>query len=206
MVDPISLFGDKFEPDLLKQIQTHGLLKKMKSGSILMDYGSQIEQIPLVLSGSVKVIREDRQGNELFLYFLAGGDTCAMSLTCCMHQKKSEIKAVAEEDAEVWMIPVRLMDEWMEFPTWRQFIFSSYNERFEEMLNAVDTLAFMKMDERLMNYLLDCQQNAGDFVIHKTHQEIARDLNTSRVVISRLLKQLSLEGKIELNRNKIEIL
>lgn len=206
MAVEISQFGEKFEPELLKEIESNGRMRELKSGTVLIDYGSAIEQIPLVLSGSIKVIREDQDGNELFLYFLGGGDTCAMSLTCCLHQKKSEIKAVAEEDTTVWMIPVKLMDEWMKFPTWRQFVFGSYNERFQEMLTAVDALAFMKLDDRLMNYLLDCQQNAGDFVIQKTHQEIARDLNTSRVVVSRLLKKLSMEGKIELNRNKIEIL
>lgn len=199
-------FSQLFEPELLSQINLLGQHRKFKAGHVLIDFGMQVKNIPLLLSGSIKVIREDQKGNELFLYFLGGGDTCAMSLTCCMNHKKSEIKAVVEEDAEVIMIPLEYMDEWMKYPSWRQYVFMSYNDRFEEMLNAVDSLAFMKLDERLMNYLLDCKQSAGDFTISKTHQEIANDLNTSRVVISRLLKKLEQEDRIELHRNKIEIL
>lgn len=206
MQEILDQYTQRFQPDLLEEINNQGKYKLYKEGKVLIDFGSYVKNIPLVLSGSIKVIREDQHGNELFLYFLGGGDTCAMSLTCCMHHKKSEIKAVVEEDAEVMMIPLQYMDEWMKYTTWRQFIFSSYNERFEEMLSAVDSLAFMKLDERLMNYLLDCKQSAGDCTIHKTHQQIARDLNTSRVVVSRLLKKLEQEDQIELHRNKIEIL
>ncbi|MEP2024888.1 MAG: Crp/Fnr family transcriptional regulator [Reichenbachiella sp.] len=202
----LNQFTQRFEPDLLAEINSLGQIKKFKAGKVLIDFGSNVKSIPLLLSGSIKIIREDPNGNELFLYFLGGGDTCAMSLTCCMSHKKSEIKAIAEEDTEVIMVPLEYMDGWMKYATWRQFVFGSYNERFEEMLQAVDSLAFMKLDERLMNYLLDCKQSAGDFAINKTHQQIAKDLNTSRVVISRLLKKLELEDKIELHRNKIEIL
>lgn len=206
MNEGLSNFSSQFEPALMAEITHQGQLKKFKAGHVLIDYGIYIQYIPLVISGTIKVIREDPHGNELFLYFLGGGDTCAMSLTCTIHHKKSEIRAVVEEDAEVYMIPMACMDEWMKYTTWRQFVFGSYNLRFEEMLQAVDALAFMKLDERLMNYLLDCQVSAGNFAISKTHQEIASDLNTSRVVISRLLKKLEQEGKIELSRNKIEIL
>lgn len=196
----------EFEPDLIREIEEKSFKRRLNIGQVLIDFGVPIKNIPLVLSGSIKIIREDKDGNEVFLYFLGGGDTCAMSLTCCINQKKSEIKAIVEEPAELLMIPAFYMDEWMKYPSWRRFIFSSYSQRFEEMLNAVDSLAFMKLEERLMGYLLDCQQSAGDFAINKTHQEIAGDLNTSRVVISRLLKKLELKGKIELHRNKIEIM
>lgn len=204
--EKLELFAQQFQPDLVDEINQKADFKQFKVGKVLIDFGAYVKSIPLVLSGTIKVIREDQKGNELFLYFLGGGDTCAMSLTCCMNHKKSEIKAVVEEDVEVVMIPLQYMDEWMKYATWRQFIFGSYHARFEEMLNAVDSLAFMKLDERLMNYLLDCKQSAGDFSIRKTHQQIAQDLNTSRVVISRLLKKLELDGQIELHRNKIEIL
>jgi len=127
-------------------------------------------------------------------------------LTCCIQHKKSEIKAIAETDTEVWIIPLQYMDLWMKYSTWRQFIFNSYNLRFEELINALDSVAFLRMDERLMNYLLDIKQNTGSFTISKTHQEIATEMNTSRVVVSRLLKKLEHEDKIELHRNKIEIL
>ncbi|WP_420582850.1 Crp/Fnr family transcriptional regulator [Reichenbachiella sp.] len=206
MYEALDQYTQRLEPELMEEISQMGHLRKYKAGKVLIDFGSYLKDIPLVLSGTIKVVREDSQGRELFLYFLGGGDTCAMSLTCCMNQKKSEIKAVVEEDAEVVMIPLHCMDDWMKFASWREFVFGSYNDRFEEMLNAVDSLAFMKLDERLMSYLLDCKQSAGDFSIRKTHQQIATDLNTSRVVISRLLKKLEQEGQIELHRNMIEVL
>ena len=199
-------FQQIFQPNLLAEIIDKGRHLSIKEGQILMDYGKYIKEIPLVISGSIKIIREDDKGNELFLYYLGEKDTCAMSLTCCIQHKKSEIKAIAETDSELWMIPLQYMDLWMSYPTWRAFIFSSFNLRLEEMLNALDAVAFLQLDERLMKYLLDIQENTGNYVIAKTHQEIATELNTSRVVISRLLKKLENEEKIELHRNKIEIL
>ena len=199
-------FRNIFQKELVEAIQEKGHHIWVNKGEILIDHGKYVKEIPLVLSGSVRIIREDEKGNELFLYYLGGGDTCAMSLTCCMSHKKSKIKAIAETNAELWMIPLLYMDEWMKYSTWREFIFSSYNTRFEEMLSALDSVAFLKLDERLMNFLLDIKQNTGSFSIFKTHQEIANELNTSRVVISRLLKKLENEDRIELYRNKIEIL
>lgn len=199
-------FQHIFQQDLLTEIIEKGRFVSIEEGQIMMDYGKYIKEIPLVLSGSIKIIREDDKGNELFLYYLGEKDTCAMSLTCCIQHKKSEIKAIAETNANLWMIPLQYMDLWMSYPSWREFIFSSYNLRFEEMLTALDTVAFLQLDQRLMKYLLDIQVNTGNYSIAKTHQEIATELNTSRVVISRLLKKLENEEKIELHRNKIEIL
>ena len=199
-------FRNILQPGLVEEMTEKGRGMIVKKGMVMMEYGKYIKEIPLVISGSIRIIREDEKGNELFLYYLGEGDTCAMSLTCCIQHKKSEIKAIAETEAHVWMVPLQYMDLWMKYPSWRQFIFASYNLRFEEMLTALDSVAFLRMDERLMNYLLDAQQNTGNFAISKTHQEIAVELNTSRVVVSRLLKKLENEGKIELHRHKIEIL
>ncbi|MEQ6121870.1 Crp/Fnr family transcriptional regulator [Reichenbachiella sp. MALMAid0571] len=199
-------FRNILQPELIDEMADKGRLMSVTEGKIMIDYGKYIKEIPMVLSGSVRIIREDDKGNELFLYYLGERDTCAMSLTCCTQHKKSEIKAIAETDTEVWMIPLQYMDLWMKYSTWRQFIFNSYNLRFEELINALDSVAFLRMDERLMNYLLDIKQNTGSFTISKTHQEIATEMNTSRVVVSRLLKKLENEDKIVLHRNKIEIL
>lgn len=199
-------FRNVFQKELIDEIQEKGHHIWVNEGEMLIDYGKYVKEIPLVLSGSIRIVREDDNGNELFLYYLGGGDTCAMSLTCCMSHKKSKIKAIAETNTELWMLPLLHMDEWMKYTTWREFIFNSYNDRFEEMINALDSVAFLKLDERLMNYLLDVKQNTGNYSIYKTHQEIANELNTSRVVISRLLKKLENEEKISLFRNKIEVL
>jgi len=200
-----STFDQLFEPPLIDKIISSGYQIKIKKGSVIISPGKTISEVPLVLKGSIKVVREDEQGNELFLYYLQGGDTCAMSLACCMQGKVSEIRAEAETDSSLWIIPVDHLDEWMRYPGWKKFIFQSYNHRFDEMLKAIDTLAFKKMDERLMEYLLDAKQTTGTYVIEKTHQQIADELNTSRVVVSRLLKKLENEEKIELYRNRIEI-
>ena len=154
-----------------------------------------------------EINERSENGDELLLYFLERGDTCAMTLTCCMGQSKSRIRAIAETDGAMLMIPVEKMEEWLtKYKTWRNFVFDSYNVRLNEMLEAIDTLAFMNLDERLYKYLTDKAKVIGDTEIKNTHQEIAYEMHTSRVVISRLLKALELQGKIKLHRNKIEIL
>lgn len=196
-----------FDDFIIKNIATFGILKTYKSNDIIMDIGQELTHIPLLLEGNLKVLREDQDGNELLLYVLESGDTCSMSLTCCMSKSKSKIRAVAEKDSKVIMIPIEKMSEWFHSnESWRNFILQSYQVRFNEMLETIDTLAFMKMDERLFKYLIDHVKLNASKTITKTHQEISEDLNTSRVVISRILKQLENEQKIKLSRNKIEVL
>jgi CRP/FNR family transcriptional regulator len=171
-----------------------------------MDIGQEIYFMPLVLTGAIKVIREDDEGNELLLYFLEKGDTCAMTLTCCLGQSRSQIRAIAELDTEILMIPIDKMESWLVYKSWRDFVFESYNTRLYEMLDAIDTLAFMNMNERLYKYLKNKVIIKKDKTLSVSHQDIAYELNTSRVVISRLLKQLENEGKVKLLRNKLEVL
>ena len=152
-------------------------------------------------------MRQDANGQEVFLYYLEGGETCAMSITCCLEGKISAFKVVAEEDSLLWMIPMSYIDPWIsKYQSFKKYVFQAYQTRFDELLNAIDSVVFHHMDERLYKYLLDTQQATGSFEIHKTHQQIANELNTSRVVISRLLKKLEKEGRIEQYRNRIDIL
>lgn len=196
-----------FEPALVKEMTLTGKLVGFKEGDVLIDIGQYIKTMPLLINGAIKVMREDFDKGELLLYFLEKGDTCAMTLACCMGDKRSEIRAVAENDGLVLMIPVGMMEEWIgKYKTWRYFVFESYNSRFNELLSAIDNIAFMHMDERLENYLRGITKVNNTLTINKTHQEIAHALNTSRVVISRLLKILENNGKIRLYRNNIEIL
>ena len=196
-----------FEEALLDEIAKVAIYKEFKADDYLIEIGDYIKTMPLLLTGAIKILREDENGDELLLYFLERGDTCAMTLTCCMGQSKSRIRAIAETDGAMLMIPVEKMEEWLtKYKTWRNFVFDSYNVRLNEMLEAIDTLAFMNLDERLYKYLTDKAKVIGDTEIKNTHQEIAYEMHTSRVVISRLLKALELQGKIKLHRNKIEIL
>lgn len=192
---------------IINEITKSGIYKVFKQDDIIIDINQSLQYIPLLLSGNIKILREDKHGHELLLYFLESGDTCTMSLTCCRQNSKSNIRAVAEKDSSLIMIPKENMEMWFHTnESWRRFILESYQTRFSEMLETIDTLAFMKMDERLYKYLTDkVKLNASSDVLIK-HQDIAEDLNTSRVVISRILKQLENENKIKLNRNKIEVL
>lgn len=200
-------YGYLFEDALLKEINKVGELKHIKAGEKLIEIGDYIRSMPLLVSGAIKILREDDNGDELILYFLERGDTCAMTLSCCMGQSKSEIRAVAETDAEIIMIPVQKMDEWMRtYRSWQSFILQSYHSRMTELLEAVDTIAFLNMDERLLKYLRDKAMVNNNDEIQVTHQQIAHDLHTSRVVISRLLKSLERSGTIKLNRNNIKVL
>ena len=200
-------YGFIFEEKLIDEISQVSLLRDFKEGDVLIDFGDYIKKMPLLVSGAIKILREDFDEGELLLYFIEKGDTCAMSMTCCLGESKSEIKAVAETKGQVIMIPVLKMEEWLgKFKSWRNYVFNSYNNRLKEMLSAIDNLAFMKMDERLINYLKDKAKIQNTKEIQNTHQEIAYDLHTSRVVVSRLLKALENEGKIRLHRASIEIL
>ncbi|WP_353084065.1 Crp/Fnr family transcriptional regulator [Flavobacterium sp.] len=199
-------YGSIFEEALLTEIEQVALLKEFNEGDIIIDFGDKILKMPLLLSGAIKILREDFDEGELLLYFIEKGDTCSMSMTCCIGETKSEIKAVAETKGKVVMIPVMYMELWLgKYKSWRNYVFNSYNNRLKEMLNAIDSLAFMNMDERLLNYLLEKSKINRSREINATHQDIAYDLNTSRVVISRLLKALENEGKIKLHRAYIEI-
>ncbi|REG90148.1 Crp/Fnr family transcriptional regulator [Winogradskyella sediminis] len=196
-----------FDSEIIEKIADVAFLKTFQKADIIIDIGQDLNFIPLLIKGNIKVLREDNDGDELLLYVLESGDTCAMSLTCCMVKSVSKIRAVADEDATVIMIPIAYMKLWFDTnDSWRTFILQSYQIRFDEMLETIDTLAFMKMDERLFKYLTDHVKLSASTNLEITHQEIAEDLNTSRVVISRLLKQLEREKKIELGRNKILVL
>ncbi len=202
-----SLLKTHLEQKLVDEILSLGRLKKARQGQTIISPGSESSEMPLVMEGLLKVMRQDENGNEIFLYYLGGGETCAMSITCCLEGKKNEFKVTVEEDSVLWMIPMGHLDSWLQkYQSFRRFIFNSYQARFDEMLETIDGITFMKMDERLYKYLLDTKQASGTYVINKTHEQIARELNTSRVVVSRLLKQLERQDKIELHRNKIEVL
>ncbi len=196
-----------FEEGIKKEILDLGRLKKSRLGDVVIDSSASTNEIPLLLQGLLKVMRIESSGKEVFLYYLEGGETCAMSITCCLEGTKANFKVVAEEDSLIWMIPMGHLDSWItKYRNFRRFIFRSYQNRFDELLGTIDSIVFSKLDDRIYQYLLDKKQASGSFVIEKTHEQIAKDLHTSRVVVSRLLKQLEKEEKIEQHRNRIEIL
>lgn len=200
-------FPEIVEKGLQEDILKYGEYKNLPVGTIMMDYGQYIKAIPMLISGVIKVIRQDEEGHEILLYFLGKGDTCPMSFTCCMLNKQSTIRAEVEEDVELISIPIKYMDIWMgQYDSWKNFVMRSYSRRFEELLHTVDAIAFKKMDERLWQYLQNKATSTGKTTFQITHQQIANDLNSAREAISRLLKTLEKNGQIKLGRNKIELL
>ncbi len=195
------------EKELQEQITIFGTYQRISAGQKLIDFGQYVKTIPLVYKGAIKVLRQDTEGNELFLYYLNPGETCAMSLNCCMDYNKSQVKAIAEEDVELISLPAEYMDKWIPiYPSWKNFVAQTYSTRFQELLHTIDSIAFTKLDERLLNYLNAKSEATNSTIFHLTHQEIAYELSTKREVISRLLKQLEKIGKVKLGRNKIELI
>lgn len=198
------VFPDLYEENLRKTIETEGVVKELQPGEMLMDIGGYVKFVPLILSGLVKIMREDKDGNELLLYYLKPGETCAMSLTCCMGDAQSTVRAVAEEETILIAVPVRFMDQWTNvFQSWKTFVMHTYQKRFDELLATIDGIAFQKLDDRLESALRKRSEAAGTRLLNITHQELATELNSSREVISRLLKQMERKGLVKLGRNRI---
>ena len=194
------------EPQLLDEIDKTGKLLSFQPGDVIIQPDKYIKVIPLLLKGTVKVLRVDENGNELFLYFITAGQSCAVSLSTCITNKLSNIKAVAEDDTELIAISASIAAKWFnEFPSWRIFVLQTMDNRFEQLIKTVDSIAFSKTDERLITFLTAKSKALSTTSLQITHQEIANELSTSREVISRLLKHLEQKGKVKLYRNRIEL-
>ena len=196
------------EIDLRNEIAEVGKLMHFKAGEVIMNYGSYVKMVPLVVEGSIKVSREDPDdAGELLLYFLTAGETCSMSFTCCMTDKKAAIRTEAEEDTTIIGIPIQYVDIWMsKFSSWKNFVMRSYDDRMLELVKVIDNISFSKLDERMEHYLKTLADSHGSRNIQRTHKEIAEDLNASREAVSRLLKKMETGGLVKLGRNEIQYL
>lgn len=194
-----------FESDLRHAIAESGTLKEFHRGEELVREDQFIRSFPIVISGMIKVCRTDAGGNELLLYYLRPGEVCTVSLICCMDRTRSRVKAIAEEPTTAILVPVELLDSWIStYQTWKEYVMRSMQKRFDELLDALDSIAFMKMDDRLEKFFLDRYHSTGSRVFEGSHQEVALALNSSREVISRLLKQMERKGLVVLSRNRID--
>ena len=194
-----------FESGLRDAISDVGTYREFETDEELIREDQYIRSFPIMLNGLIKVCRTDEAGNELLLYYLRPGDVCTVSLICCMDRTRSRVKAIAEEATSVVLIPVELLDSWIsQFQTWKEYVMRSMQMRFDEMLNALDSIAFMKMDERLEKFFVDRFKSSGTTVYEGSHQDVAMAMNSSREVISRLLKQMERKGMIHLSRGRID--
>jgi CRP/FNR family transcriptional regulator len=196
-----------FQTLLKDEVDAYGQLKKFPAGSVILQEDSYIKAIPLVLNGSLKVMRTDPDGHEILLYYITPGESCIMSFLGGIHNETSKIKAVVEEDAEILFIPVEKASEWVKkFPEWADFIFKLYHKRFEELLTAVNAIAFQKLDERLLQLLKQKSALYQTREIKITHQQLADELGTAREAVSRVMKQMENAGLVSLSRNKVTLL
>lgn len=198
-----SIFRD---PALLAEIEKHARHKHVEKDAVLIKPGSDIVFVPIVEQGVLRIVREDEEGREIFLYHLYPGQTCAMAINCCQAGEKSMVKAIAEDDSEILQVPVKKIDEWLKYGEWKTFINSTYGVRFAELINVIDLIAFSKMDEQVLHYLRERVKATGSKTLFITHQQIADELYTSREVISRLLRSMENKGLVRIGRSSIELL
>ncbi|MFN4364336.1 Crp/Fnr family transcriptional regulator [Chryseobacterium hispalense] len=194
-------------PELVEKLYRYGVTKTYQEGDIILDENSSIRSIPIVMKGMLKVIRTEEDGREILLYYIKAGESCIMSFLGGMHNEKSIVKAEVEEDTEILFLPIDKVSLFIkEYPEWLDYIFRLYHKRFEELLDIINAIAFKKVDERLLNLLHKKSEILNSKTIVITHEQLANELGTARVVVSRLLKQLEDSGKLQLGRNKIVIL
>lgn len=195
-----------FDKELLSEIEKYGEIKEVKANDVLMRKGQYIKNTMLVLKGTVKIYRNDSEGGEFFMYYLNPGQACAISMICATQSETSQVTAIAVEDSTLLIVPLKMMEKWMaEQKGWYEFVVNTYRNRFEELLIVIDQVAFRSMDERLEFYLKRLSKDSSLRVINISHQQIATDLNSTREVISRLLKKMEQRGLVKLNRNYIEL-
>ncbi|MGZ3899417.1 MAG: Crp/Fnr family transcriptional regulator [Bacteroidia bacterium] len=207
MSDLKAKLSEIFEKELVDEIMGFAHITHLKEGDVALDYGKRITFMPIVISGTLRVMRKDEEDKEILLYYLSNNESCAMAYACCMEAKQSEIKAIAEDNVQLIKIPHQKLDEWLlKYPSWKSYIFNSFTHRFNELLKSLDSIAFHKLDQRLEKYLRNKSKVSGRLTLQLSHNQIAEELGTSRVVISRLLKQLENEKKLILYRNEIKLL
>jgi CRP/FNR family transcriptional regulator, anaerobic regulatory protein len=192
------------EEGLYEEMLKYGHLREIPGGTTLLRTGQTIRSMIVVLEGVVKLYQEDDEGNEFFIYHISPGQACAVSLVCTYTQEKSQVTAKALTDVTVLTIPLQYMDKWLaQYKSWHYFVIRTYRARYEELLKTVNEIAFKNLDERLEFYLKRQVSQVGKHV-KLTHQDIATDLNSSREVISRLMKKMEKNGWIIIHRNSFE--
>lgn len=207
MADTGNIFDFRTSPDLRRKLQSSSIIKTYKQGQAIVQENSHIRSIPLVAKGAVRVIRTEEDGREILLYYIKPGETCIMSFLGGIHHETSKVRAEVEEDAEIFFLPIDKVTEFIkEYPEWLDYIFRLYHKRFEELLEVINAVAFKKVDERMLLLLEKKVELTGSKLFAITHEQLANELGTARVVVSRLLKQLEEDGKLRLGRNKIEML
>jgi CRP/FNR family transcriptional regulator len=203
----LGIFSSVFEPELMEKVQANSTLMNLATGDVMLKIGKPVWGIPLLAKGTVKISRVNEDGQEILLHYVKAGETCAMSFTCWMTTQISSVKSTAEEECVVYVIPGKVADEWMQqYPSWKKFVMNTILDGFTAIVKSIDDVAFKRMDDRLIGYLKEKSGISGSALVNLTHQQIADELGTNRVVVSRLLKKLETDGRLLLYRNQIKLL
>jgi len=193
--------------ELTTEINNVGLVQDFKKDTVLLKENSYVKVIPLLISGLIKIYKEEENGNEVLLYYIKPGETCIVSVMAVEKGEKANVKGVVEEDCSVILIPSdKLYKLRKNHPNWNLFVYKQFNDKFDEVIEMVKVLTFSNKEKRLEDYLIKKASLNSSKVVKKSHQEIANELGSSREVISRLLKKLEIEGKIELSLRNIKLL
>ncbi|WP_460677846.1 Crp/Fnr family transcriptional regulator [Mucilaginibacter koreensis] len=196
----------QFGPALQSALEENSQRKPLPAGTVLMSSNSYVRSLPVLLSGSMRVMRQDEDGREILLYYIKPGESCIMSFLAGIHEDTSKVRLAVEEDANVLMLPITKASEWVKsYPEWADFIFKLYHQRFEELLTVINEVAFQKLDDRIVELLKKKAAVFNSLEFQITHQQLAEELGTTREVISRLLKQMEKKEMITLSRNKITL-
>lgn len=194
-------------PELKKKLEEYGIEKTFQEGDVILRENAYPNSVPIVKNGAIRVLRTDDDGREILLYYIQSGEGCVMSFLGALHQDTSKLKAIAEEETEILFVPIeKVMSLMKEYPEWLNYIFKLYHKRFEELLEVVNEVAFKKMDERILSFIQKRVELTNSKTITITHESLANELGTARVVVSRLLKQMEDEQLVSLGRNKITLL
>lgn len=207
-MEPLEQIAEfKSSPELVEKLYENSIRKEYVAGSVILNENASIRSIPIVTKGTLKVTRTEEDGREILLYYIKAGESCIMSFLSGLHNDTSKVKAEVEEDAEILFLPIDKVAVFIkEYPQWLDYIFRLYHKRFEELLGIVNAVTFKKIDERLLNLLYKKRELTGNNILNITHEQLANELGTARVVVSRLLKQLEEMDKVRLGRNKISLM
>lgn len=205
-MQPNSLLEFKSSPEIQEKLAAYGTTKTFSEGDVILNENAYIHSIPIVTRGSIRVLRTDEDGREILLYYIQAGESCIMSFLGGLHHDTSKVKAIAEEETEILFLPIDKVSLLIkEYPQWLDYIFRLYHKRFEELLDVVNAVAFKKMDERLLNFIRKKCELTNSHTLYVTHEQLANELGTARVVVSRLLKSMEEQGLVKLGRNKITL-
>jgi len=194
------------EKELRDEIYENCKILTFSKGETIVREGEYVKVLPIVLSGHIRVF-QTKEDREILLYYVDPSQTCMMSLSACFYNNQSPSQAVATSETEILAIPTRFITKWQKkYNSWNNFVIRTFRNRYDELLETFESVAFNHIDKRVLDYLKQRKNNQNSSNVKISHQQLAYELGTTRVVISRILKQYEINGILKLHRAEIELL